>query len=86
MVHIAKALPTEGANYRLLGARYCSLQGSIACQVKLARPDGSVSTLYLVRDGREFSGVREGTQRVQNLEIELWREDGLLVGFASASR
>ena len=60
---------------QVVGARYCSVQGRIAAQLRLA--DGG--TLYVVR---AFGRVREGTQPHDDILVELWREGDLLIGLA----
>jgi len=59
----------------IVGARYCSVQGRVAAQLRLA--DGG--TLYVVR---AFGRVREGTQPHDDVLVELWREGDLLIGLA----
>ena len=64
----------------LLGARYCSLQSCIACQLKLRDTGGRIHTLYEVR---AFPELGDGTVRLEGLDIRLWREGELLLGLAS---
>ena len=63
----------------LLGARYCSLQGRVAAQLRLRDDDGRPCTLYEVR---ALDGVEPGEYSVSGLSIRLWREGDLLYGLA----
>jgi len=64
---------------RIVGARYCSVQGRIAAQVRLKDDNDRSYTLYLVRS---FGRVREGIQVHDGVTVELWREGDLLIGLA----
>lgn len=68
---------------QLVGARYCSLQGRIAAQIKLVDEQGRRHTLYEVRDGERFRGLEECSVPREGLRIRFWREDGLVLGLAS---
>ena len=72
----------RNAGFTLTGARYCSLQGCIAAQVKLTDAAGRKHTLYEVRDGAAFRGIDEAEHRRGGLRIRLWREGDLLLGLA----
>ena len=76
-----------GADMTLIGARYCSLQGSVAAQLRLRDASGRVCTLYLVRgDAPAFVHVGEETHALSGLNIRLWRDNGLLYGLATPAR
>ena len=70
-------------SFTVSGARYCSLQGRIAAQVKLTDADGRTHTLYEVR---ALAGVEEMEVLRDGLRIVLWREGDLLLGLAGPSR
>ena len=72
--------PARVSGMELLGARYCSLQSRIACQLKLRDVGGRIHTLYEVR---AFTAIDDGTVRLDGLDIRLWREGDLLLGLAS---
>jgi len=57
--------------YRLLGGRYCSIQGQLAL-------------LYQAPLNKMLSGIQQGEQLIDGLHITLWREAGLLLGLASS--
>lgn len=69
---------------QLVGARYCSLRGCTAAQVRLVRRDGRPCTLYEVMDGTEFDGVEQGHVEVDGVSVYVWRQDGLVLGLAAA--
>ncbi len=70
--------------YRLLGGRYCSIQGQLALQLKLQDRAGNLYTLYQAPLNKILTGIRQGEQLIDGLRITLWREAGLLLGLASA--
>jgi len=71
--------------YEVLGARYCSIQGQQAAQIKLKDRKARVLTLYetpwnesLVRAaGREY--------RFDRVRVSLWRENGIFLGLAQTN-
>jgi hypothetical protein len=67
---------------KLRGARYCSIQGELAAQLRFSDPDGRVHTLY---EAKPVEGLRppRGSLPVLGLSVELWQEAGLLLGLAS---
>jgi hypothetical protein len=71
---------TEGL--RLVGARYCSLQGCVAAQLRLVAADGRFYTLYEVRDGSAFDGIEPARIEVEAVAVQIWREGGLVLGLA----
>jgi hypothetical protein len=74
-----------GGDYTLIGARYCSLLGNIAVQLRLQDKDGRNLTLYQARDGDAFDNVRATETRLDGIRIQLWREGGLIVGLAGGN-
>lgn len=70
--------------YRLLGGRYCSIQGQLALQLKLQDRAGNLYTLYQAPLNKMLSGIQQGEQLIDGLRITLWREAGLLLGLASS--
>ncbi len=66
---------------RLVGARYCSIRGQLAAQLRLETDDGKRVTLYQTA----LTGALEGLEtqvRAGGLAIELWQEDGVFLGMA----
>ncbi len=75
----------EAEGLQLLGARYCSLQGRIAAQLRLVREDGRSCTLYEVKDGAAFGGVEPARLELDGVAVQVWRQDGLVLGLAVAT-
>jgi hypothetical protein len=79
-------------NYRLVGARYCTLQGKLAAQIFLRSSDNIHVTLYQAGYSREkFGALPDMTKkeapvvRQQNgVSVHLWVESGLLMAMASS--
>ena len=79
---ISKRLPP--GQYRLLGGRYCSIQGQLALQLKLQDRAGNRYTLYQAPLNKLLTGIQQGEQIIDGVRITLWREAGLLFGLASS--
>ncbi len=71
------------AKLRVVGARYCSIQGRIAAQIRLEDERGRPHTLYETHPSGELEAVPERAMEVAGARIRLWRESGLLLGLAS---
>ncbi len=75
---------------RLLGGRYCTIQGSDAAQLRVATADGALSTWYeaALPPGqlKRLPAVGEGDAAavidIKGLRVRLWREHGIV--FAEA--
>ena len=67
---------------QMVGGRYCKIQGQIAAQIKLRDAAGRTWTLYECRDSELLSSVRESRVRAMGLDVEIWREAGVLLGLA----
>lgn len=74
------------AGLRLTGARYCSLQGHVAAQLRLEDAEGRRLTLYQARDAETFRALVRETVRVGGLEVDVWRESGVILGLARPAR
>lgn len=70
--------------YQLLGARYCSIQGQIAAQLKLHNPQGDSMTLYITKINDELASLNNKNQLREGLLIQNWYEDGLFFSLASS--
>lgn len=65
---------------RLLGARYSSLQGHPAVEMKLADQRGEICTLIQARSVDQLSRVQGRSQHyVAGLFVDVWREKGLVM-------
>lgn len=66
----------------VVGARYCSLGGQMAAQIRFRDAAARVCTLYQARDTAAFDSVREGTFEMGGVRVRVWRENGLVMGLA----
>ena len=80
----------NAADLKPLGARYCTLQGVIALQLKLIAADGSLVTYYQSRfDKRYFGelpdidkGAEPGVVYERGVKLRIWRERGVVNALA----
>jgi len=71
---------------RLLGGRYCTLQGAIALQVRLAGPSGATATYYQARYQESLYGAlpniddgqRPHVMYENGFELKIWRQKGVV--------
>lgn len=68
--------------YQLTGARYCSLQGQIAGQLKLRNDSGEQHTLYVTRLSEKFAGLSDSEQEIDGLRVSSWQSEGLFFSLA----
>ncbi len=73
----------KDGQYRLLGGRYCSIQGQMALQLKLQDRAGNLHTLYQTPISKTLAAIPESVQSIDGLRLSLWREAGLFFGLAS---
>lgn len=73
------------AGLELVGARYCSIQGRPAAQIRLRDPRGESFTLYETRDDAAFGGLADSELVVDGSIVRIWRGDGLLFALATAA-
>jgi MarR-like DNA-binding transcriptional regulator SgrR of sgrS sRNA len=76
------AQPAEfGAMHmRLIGARYDSLQGQPAVQMKLADSEGEICTLTEARPVDQLAAIdRRSRHHIDGLIVDIWREKGLVM-------
>lgn len=70
-------------SYQLLGARYCSIQGQIAAQLKLLNSQGDNMTLYVTRINDELASLNNKNQLREGLLIQNWHENELFFSLAT---
>ncbi len=78
------------ADTRMLGGRYCSLQGHIAAQLHFVTADGAPGTLYQARYDHETFGPlprrSEGeapvTVEARGVSVTMWVEQGVVFAMA----
>ncbi len=80
----ALAPPEDPAAARLqvIGARYCSIQGQLAAQIRARDRAGQVYTLYQTKLNDKLRSATSGELKAEGVRIRLWRENGLFYGLA----
>jgi len=73
---------TQLNHLKMLGARYCSIQGGLAAQVKLVDEKGIRYTLYQTALTPELKSMELNKTYLDGIEIFQWRENGLFFGLA----
>lgn len=74
----------SSADLHVVGARYCSIQGHLAAQVKLADGKGRRYTLYQTQ-GTYANDLGEMRTTVNSVDILLWNEAGSLFALATST-
>lgn len=69
------------ADYTLVGARYCSIQGKIAAQIQLENSKGKRFTLYQYEIDSDFDQT-ELSLETKGVKVTLWSEGNLHFGLA----
>jgi anti-sigma factor RsiW len=71
--------------YRLMGGRYCSIQGVPAAQLRVQDiRSGKECTLYAVKAAGKLQHVTPTVDSMDGIRVEVWRQDNVL--FALAER
>ena len=73
---------TEFGDLDLVGARYCSVAGRMAIQIRLTDHSGVAHTLYEFPDDRSFADIGVARLDIDGVRVTLWREKGLVMGLA----
>jgi hypothetical protein len=71
-------------DYRVTGARYQSVAGAKAAQIRLAYVYGPPATLYEMPAER-FDWLKEGTLNVDGTPVAFWREGNVLMAMAGTA-
>jgi len=80
--------PTAGFNegLALIGGRYCSIQGELAAQIKMVDETGRVYTLYQTRSNEVLQTIEKDRLSLEQVNIQLWEEKGLLFALAETAK
>lgn len=70
------------SEFRLVGARYCSIQGQIAAQIKIKDADNRLYTLFQTQFRESLQGLTQAELIVDGVKVTIWNEGGVLFGFA----
>jgi anti-sigma factor RsiW len=69
--------------YRLVGGRYCSIQGVPAAQLRVQDiRSGKECTLYAVKAAENLRDVIATVATMDAIRVEIWRQDNVLFGLA----
>lgn len=74
----------EGAGLKFMGARYCSIQGQLAAQIKFVDKEGHTQTLYQTQLTNKLKELDEQEYYVDGVKIKQWQEKGLFFGLATS--
>lgn len=81
------------ADLKLLGGRYCTLQGAVALQLRFLSPDGEVITFYQALYEKDRFGklpdIKEGDRPnvilEKGIEMSIWQENSVVSVLAQAT-
>lgn len=79
---LVAARKLEGRDLRLVGGRYCSIQGNLAAQLRLETPTGKTVTLYQTPLVEKLSKLPPRELQLRGLRIDFWQQDGVLLAMA----
>lgn len=81
------AAPLRLAEFKLdiVGARYCSIQGHLAAQIKLRDANGRRYTLYQTPASATRAGIRDYESVVEGVSVRQWIEGGVFFGLATTN-
>lgn len=69
-------------NLKFQGARYCSIQGNLAVQLKFKTTSGNICTLYQTLSTERLVEINEMETRSDDVQVKLWHEKGLFMAMA----
>ncbi len=72
----------EAKGWRLLGARYCSIRGRLAAQLRLRDASGTLVNLYQCPARERLRRVESGAVVVGGSRVVFWKEGSVLLGMA----
>ena len=67
----------------IIGARYCSIQGHLAAQIRLRDPQDQQYTLYQTTLPRSMLSQLHANQIIDNVEVTQWSENNTFYGLAT---
>jgi hypothetical protein len=72
----------EAAHLHLLGARYCSVQGRLAAQIRLRDDAGHVHTLYETESSEKLRAAVSSHLSADGVRVRTWTDKGIFYGLA----
>lgn len=81
------AAPVRLAELKLdiVGARYCSIQGHLAAQIKLRDANGRRYTLYQTPASSTRTGIHDYASVVEGVSVRQWIEGDVFFGLATTN-
>ena len=73
---------SELAGLTLIGARYCSIQGQIAAQLKYQDQDNKITTLYQTQSNPLLENLAFNDEDHDGVQIIVWRDSDIVYGLA----
>ncbi|MFK7800296.1 MAG: hypothetical protein AB8G95_01570 [Anaerolineae bacterium] len=73
-------------NYNIIGARYCTIDSSIAVQIHLEDDADHEYTLYEFREPTSFLANQEKVIDVEGIQVTLWKEGEVVMGLAHRAK
>ncbi len=74
------------SGYQVIGARYCSIQGHIAAQIKLITRHGDELTLYQTRLNHKLALLDGQYYTVNKVQVRTWQEGRIFFSLAQTSK
>ncbi len=72
--------------YELIGSRYCSLGGVLAAHVRIHdKVSGKPMSLFVTSNSAELKQIQSQREKLEGVEVEIWREGGLFYALAQRS-
>ncbi len=69
-------------NLEFIGARYCSISGNLAVQLKFLTPSGDICTLYQTKSTGDLLDLKETLVKSDDIKIKFWHENNLFMAIA----
>lgn len=72
----------DPSEWEVVGAKYCSIHGEIAAQLKIRnRSNSKIYTLYQSKDTGEITNESR-SENIDGVDVKIWTENGLIMGLA----
>lgn len=79
---LANSEKIQSLGLTLQGARYCSIHGQLAAQLKMQAANGERYTLYQTHINDELQDLPADFYETDGVLVEQWQEDGIFFGLA----
>jgi hypothetical protein len=80
----ALALPDgiDMSKLKLQGGHYCVVNGQLALHANFIDQKGDMISLIETRSSPQFASLRHAMQQIDELEVEMWQKDGVVLAMA----